>query len=103
MYARGGLSTLLAPLYDEEAAHCLQLRRHMRSFNAGRFLVFIQPTASTNRSVALIPLDNMEILLDISDNQGDLWSVSFFVSTIVKVIVTADSLQLLTEYSQHLF
>lgn len=79
MYARDGLSTLLAPLYDKDHPHCLQLRRHMRSLNAGRFIVFIQATTPTNRSVAVIPLENMDILLDIDGNQGDFWSVSYFV------------------------
>jgi len=69
MYASDGQSTLLSPVYDMQSPHCLQIRRNMRYQDAGNFVVFTQTTQILNNVVKR----NIEVLLEISGNQEDLW------------------------------
>ena len=74
MYAGGGHTTMLAPIYNQSTANCLQFQLNMRSMNAGRFQLFTQPIATPSTvSPSLIPLDNKTVLFDVSGYQGDIW------------------------------
>jgi len=75
MYARGGHSTLLTPIYDSNTTQCLQYRRHMRSRTAGRFVVFYQLTDMLSVPPSYVTLNDTKLLKDIRGNQEDIWLV----------------------------